>query len=62
MPSAELVAEGIQFVDAETGEPVDLEALEAQAKPPEEWTNEESHAYGEQQLGWTTPNPNPSNN
>jgi hypothetical protein len=55
--STQVDTEPVQFVDAETGEPVDLEALEARAKPPEQWTLEESHAYGEQQLGWTTPNP-----
>ena len=56
--STQVDTEPFQLVNAETGEPVDLEAYAAaHGKPPEEWTNEETHAYGEQQLGWTTPNP-----
>jgi hypothetical protein len=42
------------LVHAETGEPIDLAALEAQAKPVADWTLEETQAWGERGLGWGT--------
>jgi hypothetical protein len=47
------------LVDARTGEPIDIEALEAQAKPAEEWTLEEVWDTFAEQLGWTTTVPDP---
>jgi len=36
----------------EDGQPIDLEALQAQAKPAREWTREQVVSYGEKHLGW----------
>jgi hypothetical protein len=44
----------------ENGEPIDLEALEAQAKPPEEWTLEEIQAAAEARWGGPLPAPDPA--
>jgi len=60
MPSAELAAAGSQFVDAETGEPVDPEAYAAaHGKPAHEWTREEVWDTFAEEFGWDKREPNP---
>jgi hypothetical protein len=48
------------WVDAETGKPVDLEAVLAQPKRPEDVTLEEAHASAEARNGGPLPPPNPA--